>query len=471
MAAALHGNVTADTIPTVRAEGHAWSSARAGHRVPLADWPVYGQFPTFLPPMIKRHLDLKIVVEDTATSNAHVAAWPRSRHDEVKLRQANLSGVVIGMGLMTLVICLISAFTQRTRSSGLGVAYAAIAVLTVIAFDDYGASWLYPDWPRLNDDSKVVFPVLLTAILFWWMLRQFDRLPPGRWRDRSVSTVIALALLVIAFGVQETLLPWRWPLLAGFVCVCVAAMVAMWIVSWLRGGRYLAWLASALALFAASLVVAFADGVVWNGLEMKSAGAGCALFGSVLVLRHAQFQRLRYGRDALGVEARRGTRDRLTALLSYRGLHQECQRMQLRLGAGDHQTLCALLLVLCNADRTGESLGFELTDEVLLQLASAMQAALGEDWSIARLSKGHFAALAVVSQAEREGVAVAASRLLAACARVTSPLDVVGDLDLRIAYQCGLGLGTDLSHVLSEMDDCGRALQGGKRIIEVVPSH
>jgi GGDEF domain-containing protein len=447
-----------------RLPGRAWSTARAGDRIALAEWPVFGQTPTFLLPPATGPIDVVLVLHDSANAQAEVLAWPLAAHARARILQSNLSGIVTGLGLMTVVTCLITALTLRSRSAWLGLAFAGWSVLTVVALNGFGAIWLYPGSAWLNDRLKGIAPIVLAALLFWWVLRQADRLPPGRWRNRSVLAAVLLALAAIAVMLPDATADWRRPVVVAYVLLATLACATLCVASRLNGGHYVTWLALALVFFVASVATGLSSGWLVDGVDLRSAVGGCLLYGTALTLRHTHFLRMRFGRNLLGIEARSATHDRLTALLSYRGLSHAYDALRLHLGSGGDQRICAILLLLGSADRTGESLGFEIDDDVQIRLAATMRAALGEPWQVARLSKGHFAALAAFPGTAQGGVPECASLLLAGCSRMTHPVDVVGVLDTRIAWVAGIDPQRDLGDVLKVLDEAARQLPQGKRI-------
>jgi GGDEF domain-containing protein len=450
-------------VVRTRPPGGAWSRMQAGDLVALRDWPMSGQAPAF-PLPAGGPLEVLVEIRNSGAGPVAALAWPAARHDRHRILQSNLSGIVGGLGLMCVVVCVISVVNHRTRSAWLGLAYACCTALTVFAFNGFGAIWLYPALPWLNDFLKAALPVATAALLFWSILREIDRLPPGAWRNASVALVLTAAWATIAWAALDVAAPWRRATVGGFAGLAVLASLALCVLSWLRGGRYALHLGAAALLFALASAMAFVPGSPWLALDLQSALAGTLLFASVLTIRQARLMRLRFGRDILGLEARAKLRDSLTGLLSYTGLHRAWDAARLRQRATPDEEVAVLLLALCAADRTGETLGYEANAELRMLIATALQSAFDDRWQLGRLGPGHFAAVASVPAGECEELADRASRILAACARADPAVDVVGQLDLRIAWQCGRAGPQGLEEVVRQLDTHARTLPAGKRI-------
>jgi len=445
----------------LRSDGGAWRSAEAGDAVPLAHWPFSGPYPGFAIALDDEQVDLVISLRNDGRLRVPVWIKTEKAFQEGRLRQANLTGLVMGMGLMAAVVCLIAAVSVRVQAGWVLLAYALWVVLTVTCMNGYAAVWLMPDMPALNDNSKHLSVVVLSGLLLWASASLLDRLDQAwlRWLG-PLATALALA-----WGLAQALwlpAPWRSLGVLVFFALCAATGLALCALSWLRGGRHVQWVAAALLATVLAAGLAVFVGPRSMGLDWQAAATACLLFAATLLLRHAQFCQLRYGRDVLGRAAVGANRDPLTALLSYTGLQQSHAQAVLREGAGQGQA--ALLEVfLPGLEASVEEHGFVLTERALLRLALCLQETLGQDWAIGRLSKTRFAAISLRPIADK-ALQDCATHVLSRCAREVQPLPLVADFDLRIVCLRRVPPALPFVDMLRELEEAGRAMEGGKRI-------
>ena len=125
-----------------------------------------------------------------------------------------------------------------------------------------------------------------------------------------------------------------------------------------------------------------------------------------------------------------------------------------------------LLLLLPGLDKAMVQHGTTLTERSLVRFAAALQQLLGQHWAVARLSQKRFAAISLRPLTAGE-LADAATQVLANCGRITQPLNVVAEFDLRLATsQCPLS-ELALPELLRELKHMGLALSPGKRIVHM----
>ncbi|HSV48623.1 MAG TPA: 7TM diverse intracellular signaling domain-containing protein [Ramlibacter sp.] len=440
----------------------AWRSAEAGDTVPLARWPFYGQYPAFSIVTHEQEVDLIVMVRNSGTLRVPVWLKTEKAFQEGRLRQANVSGLVMGMGLMVAVVTLISAVTLRLAASWVLVGFSLWSVLTVCSVNGYAAIWLLPDWPMLNDGGKHFTAVVLSATMLWSVSVLVDRAGPQallRWLGPGMTLLAAL------YGLVQLLWLPGWLRLPGalwFSGACVALAGLLCLMSWRRGGRYVGLIGCGVLAYTGVVLLGAESPSLRHGLDLRSAGAASLLFGGALLWRHAQFSRERYGRDVLGRAAVSANRDPLTALLSFAGLQQSLAQAVLREGAGQGMA-SMLMFVLPRLDRSSAQHGFVLTERALVRFAANLQDLLGRDWSVGRLDKSHFCAISL-RESMAEGLIDLCARVLARCLRDADPLGAVTDFDLRIVCRVRGVAEMPLPDLLRHMEDAARSLPAGKRI-------
>lgn len=442
-------------------QGGRWEAAQAGDRVAQSLWPFTGPHPAFSVPLGAWETDVLVQLRNSGRLEVPVLIRTDKAFNQARMRQSNLSGLMMGMGLMVAVVCLIAAVDRRRASAWILFAYAVWVGLTVTSLNGYAAIWFLPDWPELADGGKHFTAVVMAALMLWVVVGSLDRLKPRPWiRWLGVAATAAAT----GFGLlQFAVLPADWRLAGsmGFSVLCIAAALWLCLLSRLGGGRYVPYVAGGVLAYAAVLALGLTGIAPVMGLDLRSALAACLLFGGVLMFRHAQFSRERYGRDVLGRAATDLLRDPLTALLSHAGLRQVCEEMLLRQSA-DGQPSQLLYLALPGLRKAEAEHGFVLTERALVRLAAVLQRTLGDRWSIARPSQDRFACVA--HGGVQEELSEITTRLLAHCARLEDPPAPLADFGLRIVACERRVDGEALNLTLQEMEVAAGAIRPGRRI-------
>ena len=445
-----------------REPGKPWLSAEAGDRVPLSRWPFISQFPAF--PIAMTEALQELIVTAVNDGELSVPVWIKSDpyYRERRLLQAQLIGVVMGLGFMGAVVSLISAVTIRARASWVLFAYASWALVWVGCMSGQMAIWLTPEWPAFNDASQHFSGVVMAGLLVAVVVEVLDRIDFRPWL--SVLGAAAVLSALVYGAAQASVLPGPWRTMGSTVwaLVCTAIAGALCLTSALRGGRYAGFIGLGTAAFAMAMALGYADVDLVRGLDLRVAAQAILLFGSALLFRNALFLRERNGRDVLGRAALSANRDPLTALLSYDGFQQSHAEATLRESVGQG-VASMMLLQLPGLERSGEDHGFVLTERALVRFAAALQAVLGHQWAIGRLSKARFAAISL--RPKNAGALIeTATQVLSRCTRLAQPLNPVSDFDLRIVCRHRSLAAVTFEDLLRELEEAGRALEPGKRI-------
>jgi GGDEF domain-containing protein len=443
-------------------DASGWGSAVAGDRVPLSRWPFVGPYPAFPLVLDERAVDVVVTAQNGGQLELPVLLLPDAAYRDLHTRQAQLSGVLIGLGLMVLVICTIAVAVLRRRANLALAGVSLWALFCIVCVNGDMAIWLTPEWPAFNDASKHFALTVLAALMPGITVLTLDErfLTPV---ERSLAWLYPLTGVGYA-ALQALVLPpaWRTAGLAAWSALSVLACLVLCGISAIKGGRFVALVAAAAASFGASVAAAVIDFPLADGLDLRMAGSATLVFASLLLLRHALFYRERYGRDVLGRAAISANRDPLTALLSYAGFQQCYDEAVLRQAAGAGP-VSIMLFVLPGLEARALEHGFVLTERALVRFAAALQSVLGNAWNIARLSKTRFACLSTQEEGAA-GLMQAASRLLSHCVRLTQPLAPVADFDLRIACTHRRIAQVQLAQALRELDAAVQELEAGKRI-------
>jgi GGDEF domain-containing protein len=445
-----------------RERGGDWKYARAGDRVALSQWPFATQFPAFPVQVRGETIDLMVVAGNAAWLQVPVLLLYDTEFLQEASRRANVSGVMVGLGLMVLVICFLGALAVRTRASRLLVFVSAWALLAISVGSGYVAAWITPEATSFNDASKHFTAMMLAGLIVALVVQSLDLRHAGRL-PRMLA--VAAPVVSLAYAAAQVLwLPpyWRPPGAAIWASITLLCCIALCVISALKGARYVVPVAAGVACLLAAAVLPIVPPDLVAGVDLRSAFIALLIYSALLLFRQAQVARERHGRDVLSRAAVSMNRDPLTALLSLAGFELAYDEALLRQGAGGGVS-SMMLFVLPGLEKAAFEHGFMVTERALVRFAAALHGALGEDWSIARLSKSRFVCISTRPQGSSQ-LAAQATQVLARCARITQPLSPLVDFQLRIACVRRRLDSDSLKALLHEMEKGAFALGEGKRI-------
>jgi GGDEF domain-containing protein len=458
--------VPAATIDDVqvwhREAGGAWKGAVAGDRVPLSRWPFAAQFPAFPIIVHETPVDLIVTVANSGPLRVVVSILPDAAFRESRTRSANLSGLIMGLGAMVGIVCLLGALTQRRRANWLLAAVSWWTLLTVGALNGYLAVWFTPDAAAFNDASKHFTGVMLGALMVALTAHSLDPRYLRKWEWIMGKAVPAACLVWATMQAVWLPLSWRAASAAAWGLFTLACCVTLCALSSVRGGRQTTLVSAGVGFLAVAWALALVPRDFDSALDFRAASVGICLYSALLLFRQAVISRDRYGRDVLGRAAVSANRDPLTALLSYAGFELAYEQALLRQGAGA-QSSSMMLFLLPGLEKSGAEHGYVITERALVRFAAALQAALGDAWSIARLSKTRFACISTLPYNE-EQVIGQATQVLARCGRISRPLQPLADFGLRIACLRRPLRPDGLADVLLQLEQAALAMDEGKRI-------
>ncbi len=440
-----------------------WKGAVAGDMVPMSRWPFVGPMPAFPVLLGERPVQVIVTMANDGGLASPVLLMRDADYRKTHTYQAAVSGFVGGLGIMVWVLCLVSAFSLARGASLLLAVVAAWALVFVLCLNGSMATWVTPDWPRFNDASKHASSVILSGLVLSMTAFALDA-RHFRRASRAVAIAAPLAAVVYA-AVQIAWLPHDWRGLGalGWAVFTSLAGLALCAASALAGGRFVRLVAAANLCYALAVASAVLDPFeIVSELDLSDALTDVLVFASVLVFRYMLFMRERYGRDVLGRAAIGANRDPLTALLSYSGFQLAYDEAMLRQGSEGQRTW-AMLFFVPGLERNSFEHGFVLTERALVRFAATLQSVLGDNWSIGRLSKSHFAAVSNRSL-DAPTVKACATKVMTGSARLTSELGPTGDFDLRIVFTRCVPESGGLKALMERLEEPARALEGSKRI-------
>lgn len=448
-----------------RTPGQAWKQAAAGDTIALSQWPVVGQFATFILyfDTLPGQLDVLLLMQNAGAASTSVYLNSDRESRERRLLQANAAGLMIGASLMTLLVIFLLLVVYRNKAAISLLVYCACVSVGAAVLNGYGAIWFFPNWPQANDAGKPLVASLTGACLMWACMSALDKNALlQRWRNLAAS----LSVICVVYGVlQVDVLHPQWRLLGGMASAVIATLTVWWLAykAWGRGDIYAQWVALAAGLFALSAALVAVGHLHVSGLDIYTLCMSALLIASTLLLRHVLILRERFGRAVMGRAQENRYRDPLTALLSYEGFEREVDNLAVRQHSGSGAAHM-LYFSLSELDSFRTEDGYLVWQRDLVRFAAVLQKSLGEGWHIARLSNKKFGAVRLDDLNAKTNSEKLLTLVLTSCARKIETEGWVDRVGLRMAGVSTPLTSTGLKDSLRTLDQSLRDLAPGKRI-------
>ena len=447
-----------------RLPGQAWQYAQAGDTVPLSQWPMIGQFSTFLMHSEGNAstMDVLLVMQNAGSASTAVFLNSDRESRERRLLQANVAGLLIGASAMVLVISLLLFLMYRNRSSACLLVYCSAITIGTSILNGYAAIWFTPEWPVFNDAAKPFLGSVISAAMLAASAHSLDRMILGS-RARFLAWIVVLS--VLAYGVvQAFFLHSQWRLLGGAAgaLTCALLAVALSVTAWLRGDVHAPWVVLSALFFSGSAAVVSLGYMQIAGMDLFAVLMTLMLVASSLVLRHVLIVRERFGRAVLGRAAITRFRDPLTALLSYEGFERAVDNLVVRQHSGGG-VAHILYFSLTALDSFRYEDGYLVWQRDLVRFAAVLQNSLGVGWHIARLSNSKFGAVRLDDHGSETKESLL-TLVLSSCARKIDTEGWADRVGLRMTCANTPLTTTGLQDILRILEQTVRDLPPGKRI-------
>lgn len=448
-----------------RKNGKPWNRDQAGDMVALGQWRIAGQYPAFPLQIGEEPIDVMVVLANDGTLSVPVWLMSDVQHHELSVLQANLSGMMTGAARMIVLICIFVAFIYRRPSAWVLVAYGVLIAFSINSVNGTGALWFTPNLPFLNDISKHLFVVLMSAVFPLLVSSALDR-SSLTVADKYVGRVM-LGLGIVYATLQAFVLPHDWRLVGIAVWGVLVICSSLWLCvrSARQDGHYIGWVGLSVVLFVASSFAFVMNQGERIGLDFHNLEVAVLLLSSCLCIGQVLVRRERTGRDVLGRADMQDDRDPLTALLSYNGFQQSYDfhllRQKATKGNGYVMYFSLLDMEQCKIDD-----GYVRWQRDLVEFAVILQRVLGQHWELARLSDNVFAGVCV-SALRGPQIAPLSTQILAMCARKTNSHTWLERANLRIVLAQRDFAATDFLDLIREMDYGARLMPQSKRIAQI----
>ncbi len=284
-----------------RLPGKPWQRHQAGDTVPLSQWPIVGQYATFVLHFEDTPGTMDVVLVMQNAGAASVVAQINSDREsrERRLLQANTAGLLIGASAMVLLMNILLLFISRSAAATFLALYSASMAAGITILNGYAALWFTPEWPQFNDAIKPFFASILSATMLCACVSALERGAASTWVKRATMVV---ALMIAGYAVVQILvLPHSWRLYGNVAGAVLATMMVLGAstLALRRGDPYGHWVLLAALLFMASAMIVAQGYVQIAGIDIFATAMAALGIASTLVLRHVLLLRERFGRADL----------------------------------------------------------------------------------------------------------------------------------------------------------------------------
>lgn len=403
-------------------------------------------------------------VQTNTAKTLNLRVWDTARYLAARPQKLLFDGLCYGVLLALVLYNLALVRGWRDRSTAYYVLTGVAAFLTLATYNGHTAHYLWPDSPWWIERSYVLAPALWVGFSALFGAAFLADGAPTRWRwlEAVESGLLVSAAAIFGAG----LVGWMeiaQNILEASSVAGVFLFTGLAFVRWRRGFRPAFWyLAGRLVLFASVLLtVAISWGWLnqpfWlaNGMQMgvcvETVVFALALSARVRDL-HLQRAELRIHAEQMALVA---ATDPLTGLANRHGLEQAAAGLLDRPGQQ-----AVLMIDLDRFKPINDSLGHEVGDQVLVEVAARLRSAVRESDVVARLGGDEFVLLLaqVPDLAHLESLA---GRLVQAVSR---PMQL-GEAQLQIGASVGVALPPGDGLALKElMLAADRAMYQAKRL-------
>ncbi len=379
-----------DSITLYEAQANgSWQLSRAGDRVPAAQWPEPGRYPRFHLelPEGKSSLYLQIQGSTPLSIPLHIATEVPAQAAD---RQGFLGmGVMIGLLLTLVLMCMVTAYTYRDRLYLLYGLYMLMMILAVSAYTGLASYLLWDNSPRWADAAQGVL-VLLTA---GGALYFIEAMLGGRQFAHKLSVaLLGLGAVSMPLAVLYFFLPRAVGvvILGGYMLTITSIGLCLAGRAWGRGDSVGKWVFLAYAPLAMAVLLALARAYGWVVLSwVVQYGVVVALLIEAPMMMAALHVRSRDRHEIRTREQAMRTQDALTGLLKEHifddRLHQTLARSRKR-----REEAAIVLISLVNYDDIAAAHGLPVAEQSVLRAVIKLRRVVRDVETVARVDTSHF---------------------------------------------------------------------------------
>lgn len=403
-------------------------------------------------------------VQTNTAKTLNLRIWDTASYLAARPQKLLFDGLCYGVLLALVLYNLALVRGWHDRSTAYYVLTGVAAFLTLATYNGHTAHYLWPDSPWWIERSYVLAPALWVGFSALFGAAFLEEDAPARWPGLlAVKTgLLGCAAAILACGVVGWM-EMAQNILEASAVAGVLLLTGLAFVRWRRGYQPAFWyLAGRLTLFASVLLtVAISRGWLnlpfWlaNGMQIGV----CAETVVFALALSARVRELQLQRAALRIHAEQmalvAATDPLTGLANRHGLEQAATDLLDRPGQQ-----AVLMIDLDRFKPINDTLGHEVGDQVLVEVAVRLRSAVRESDVVARLGGDEFVVLLtqVLDLAQLEALA---RRLMQAVSRPMA----LGEAQVQVGASVGVALPPGDGRALKElMLAADRAMYQAKRL-------
>ncbi len=410
-----------------------WISQQAGSRHAISTWPQPGSYPVFsLGEERNKFVRYYLRINHSRVPFSTLPTLVSSSQFITKSQTEHmLLGVYFGLTALVIALALANAIAYRDSGFGSYAAYVTMFAGAQATFTGVAGLYWWPEWPGLNNTTKLLLPVLAAACAMWFVRTVVT---PRRFSRALDGLMLALIGLLTAVSVCDVMLPSResFALIHFLVSVSIAALLMVLGVGLFEGDRHTRWVALGfLPVVLATLLPLLRNlGVISSSFWTEYA----LVLGSAIevpVLFYGLQRRVSQRRNVNARASRLSNVDPLTGLYSSAML---LGKLEQSLGTYQRYKLpFALVLVnLSNLASLQRQHGRETADSALVLAAACIRGVAHSTDTVARVGDTQFALL-MEGPITADAANDIATRLLASGLRPSSQLPDAEPLQFHIA--------------------------------------
>jgi two-component system, sensor histidine kinase LadS len=388
-----------------------WENATAGDLVAVALWPEPGRYPRFpldIPPG-KSTVYLQIQGSTPLSIPLHLGSEvPEQEAD----RQGFLGmGVVVGVLLTLVLMCMVTAYTYRDRLYLQYGLYMLVMILAVAAYTGLAGYLLWDRSPRWADAAQGVLAILSAGGALYFV----EAMLAGRQFAQRMSMFF---LTLSACSLPLAVLYYFVPRSAGVIILGVYILtvsstgLALAVRTWRLGDRVGQWVFCAYLPLALAVLLAIARAYGWLVVSwVVQYGVVMALLIEAPMMMAALHVRSRQRHEISTREQAMGTQDALTGLLKEIIFDDRVRQTMAR--SRKHKEDAAVVLIsLVNYDVIAAAHGLPVAEQSVLRAVIKLRKVLRDVDTVARVGTANFG-LILEGVAHRSRITEIGARLIA----------------------------------------------------------
>jgi two-component system, sensor histidine kinase LadS len=388
-----------------------WKMSSAGDRVAVASWPEPGRYPRF-------HLDLpsgksSIYLQVQGSTPVSI---PLNIGTEVSAQAADREGflgmgVIIGLLLTLVLMCMVTAYTYRDRLYLLYGFYVLLMILAVGAYTGLAAYLLWDQSPRWADTSQGALAMLSAGGALYFI----EAMLAGRQYVRRLSSVLlSLCLLALPLSAIYCVVPRPIGVVILGVYMIVITSIGLALASraWRRSDRVGMWVFMAYLPLALAVLLALARAYGWIGVSwVAQYGVVVALLIEAPLMMVALHARSKERHEITTREQAMTTQDALTGLLKEHIFDDRVQQGLLR-ATKRREDSAVVLISLVNYNSISDTYGLPVAEQSVLRAVIKLRKVVRDVETVARVGTSQFG-LILEGANDRSRVTDIGARLIA----------------------------------------------------------